>query len=358
MTGALPARWIDLGDLAPLDLHAAYIGIASAQDSEAAPIVLWGRSATPHLSLGASQSAEVELDLAVCEAQGLPWIRRPLGGGTVLVDDRQFSFFVILPRAHAPGRPALRPHDIFPLLAPAMLETFQAFDLPAGTQGNHDFWVNGRKIAGTGAGMIGNCQVFTSSFMLDFDAARFTQLVAVPSAGFRQWLLEGLSGTMTSWRQQGVVPEAASLAVAFRQSLVRTLGWRLETSEIRQRERDAIAEARITLLDDQDADWQSSAAGSRRVPWGIKLNAGSFLTERHWGEDWLRIMTRSGRIGRLAGSGDLGEGAVSEALTGLPVVAEAILPVLQRRMVDQAARCWTERILATAFVSDRNQGNQ
>lgn len=358
MTGALPARWIDLGDLAPLDLHAAYIGIATTQDPEAAPIVLWGRSATPHLSLGASQNAEVELDLAACEAQGIPWIRRPLGGGTVLVDDRQFSFFVILPRAFAPDRSALRPHEIFPLLAPAMLETFQAFGLPAGTQSNHDFWVNGRKIAGTGAGMIGNCQVFTSSFMLDFDAERFTQLVAVPSVGFRQWLLEGLSGTMTSWRQEGVAPDPASLAAAFQQALMRTLGWGLEASEIRSQERDAIAEARVTLLDDQDADWQSSAGGSRRVPWGIKLNAGAFLTERRWGTDWLRILTRLGRIERLAGSGELGEGAASETLIDLPVSAEAILPVLRRGMADEAARCWTERILETAFVSDRNQGNQ
>ncbi|MEK8089159.1 lipoate--protein ligase family protein [Thermithiobacillus plumbiphilus] len=358
MTGALPARWIDLGDLAPLDLHAAYIGIATAQDPEAAPVVLWGRSATPHLSLGASQNAEAELDLAACEAGSVPWIRRPLGGGTVLVDDRQFSFFVILPRAYAPGRPALRPHEIFPLLAPAMLETFQAFGLAAGTQGNHDFWVNGRKIAGTGAGMIGACQVFTSSFMLDFDAERFTQLVAVPSAGFRQWLLEGLCGTMTSWRQEGVVPDPAPLAAAFQRALTRTQGWGLEASEIRPLERDAIAEARATLADDQDADWQSSVGGSRRVPWGIKLNAGSFLTERRWGSDWLRILTQLGRIGRLAGSGALDQGVISESLLGLPVSAEAIMPVLRRGMADELARRWTERILETAFVSDRNQGNQ
>lgn len=358
MNGALRARWIDLGDLAPLALHAAYIGIASAQAPDAAPIVLWGQSATPHLSLGASQKTEIELDLAACETQGVPWLRRPLGGGTVLVDDRQFSFFVILPRSYATGRPALRPHEIFPLLAPAMLETFQAFDLAAGTQGNHDFWVNGRKIAGTGAGMIGNCQVFTSSFMLDFDAERFTQLVAAPSAGFRQWLLEGLSGTMTSWHQEGVVPDPVSLAGVFQQALMRTLGWRLETSEICRQERDAIAEACVTLVDDQGADWQSSAGGSRRVPWGIKLNAEAFLTERRWNADWLRIQTRLGLVGRLAGSGELDQGAINEALLGLPVTAEAILPILRQGMADEAARCWTERILETAYVSDRNQGNR
>lgn len=354
MSGALPARWIDLGDLAPLDLHAAYIGIATAQDPESAPVVLWGRSATPHLSLGASQNVEVELDLASCEVLGMPWIRRPLGGGAVLVDDRQFSFFVILPRAHAPGRPALRPHEIFPLLAPAMLDTFQAFGLAASTQGNHDFWVKGRKIAGTGAGMIGNSQVFTSSFMLDFDAERFTQLVAAPSAGFRQWLLAGLLETMTSWRQEGCVPDPLALAAAFRQALTHTLGWRLEDSEIRPQERHAIAEARAGLEDDQDADWQSSASGSRRVPWGIKLSAGTFLTERRWGADWLRVLTRLGRISRLAGSGELAGHALAEALVDLPVSTDTILPVLQGGMSDEAAQRWTERILETAFVSDRN----
>ena len=71
------ARWIRLGLVEPLDLHASYAGLAAAQPRRAVPIVLWAQAKT-YLCLGQSQGL-AEIDPRTT----LPVVRRPLGGGVV-----------------------------------------------------------------------------------------------------------------------------------------------------------------------------------------------------------------------------------------------------------------------------------
>ncbi|MEW5791319.1 MAG: lipoate--protein ligase family protein [Pseudomonadota bacterium] len=348
MPQSLRARWIDLGDVAPRALHAAYMGLAASQAPDSPPLLLWGRSG-PHLSLGASQEAVLELDPAACRTLGMPWVRRSLGGGTVLVDGRQYSFFFVLPRAFDARRPPLQPQALFEFLAPAIVGTYRALGLPATAQGRHDFWVSGRKIAGTGSGLLGPCQVFASSFMLDFDAVLFARLVAAPSAGFRAWLAEALAESMTSWRAEGSVPAPTALAAALRAQVERHLGWRLEESAPTPSEAAAMAAA----LDEVEADeWEAESSSSkRRVPYGIKVKADTYLTERHWDGEWVRILTRAGRIARVAGAGPLMQAAITEAVLGCRPTAPELEPRL-RCLGPAAARHWAERIRQTAHVEE------
>jgi lipoate-protein ligase A len=120
-----PARWIDIGLVAPAELHAVYTGVAYAMGEGAAPVVVWGR-ARPHLCLGQSQGlCEVAPDIEV------PVVRRPLGGGAVWVDEHQYCYALIMPCAAVPRRPA----DWFAwALAPARC-TLAGFGLPARLEG-------------------------------------------------------------------------------------------------------------------------------------------------------------------------------------------------------------------------------
>lgn len=88
------ARWLDLGTVDPLHLHATVQGVAEAQGVDAAPLAIWARARRPHVCLGASQGADAELDLGACRRAGIDIVRRPLGGGTVWVDDDQWCFFL------------------------------------------------------------------------------------------------------------------------------------------------------------------------------------------------------------------------------------------------------------------------
>lgn len=272
------ARWIRLGLLEPLALHASYAGLAAAQPAEAAPLVLWGQAKT-HLCLGQSQGC-AELDAAV----SVPVVRRPLGGGLVWVDESQYVFVLIAPRRLAPGRPA---RWFAWALSPAVA-TYRQFGLPAYLNGQ-DIWLHGRKIGGSGAATIGECAVVASSFLLEFPAERFAASVAAPSREFRAWLREGLELAMTEWADYGALPAERDLEAVFRARLEAQLGWRFESSWPTRAEQAAIAEAAGELAEPPDHD------APRMLRDGIKLNAEARLVERRAGG----IVERELSVGEL-----------------------------------------------------------
>lgn len=255
------ARWIDIGLVAPAELHAAYTGVAYAMGEGAAPAVVWGR-ARPHLCLGQSQGlCEVAPDIDV------PVVRRPLGGGAVWVDEDQYCYALVMPRTVAPPRPS----GWFAwALAPAR-RTLEGFGLPARLEGG-DLWVRGRKIAGSGAATLGCAAVVASSFLMRFPRHRFAGAVAAPSPAYRRWLEAALRAAMTDWEGEGTPPEGAALARAFRDALDAVLGWRTEDARLDDREQAEIAAARAELAEPIEP-------GRRLTPHGIKLNQHTFLTE-------------------------------------------------------------------------------
>ncbi|HVB48678.1 MAG TPA: hypothetical protein VNF69_09855 [Burkholderiales bacterium] len=281
------ARWIRLGLVEPLELHAAYAGLAAAQPADAAPLLVWAQAKT-HLCLGQSQG-RAELDSGV----SVPVVRRPLGGGLVWVDEYQYVFVLIAPKRLMPGRPA---RWFAWALSPAVA-TYRHFGLPAYLN-EQDIWLHGRKIAGSGAATIGECAVVASSFLLKFPAERFADSVAAPSREFREWLRDGLALAMTEWAEYGAVPAERELESVFRARLEAQLGWQFESSWPTGPEQAAVAEAAAELAEPLDEGVPRAVAG------GIKLNAEARLVERHEGgvvERELKIGERVRRVRRVAG---------------------------------------------------------
>lgn len=259
-----PARFIDVGVLAPHLFHATYAGIARAMARGDMPVVMWGRS-TPHVSLGQSQSRDAEL----ARRLEVPAVTRPLGGGAVWVDESQYCFVLIAPLALAPPRPA----DWYAWgLAPA-LATFRRFGLEAARR-EQDIWLGGRKIAGSGAATLGHAAVLASSFLLRFPAARFARCIASPSPAFRRWLRAGLAQAMTDWHSHQAPPAPDVLQQVFREAVAATLGWQLADAVLCAAERGARAEALDELHEAQPH------AHAKLVKDGIKLNAATYLYQR------------------------------------------------------------------------------
>jgi lipoate-protein ligase A len=271
---AQSARWIRLGLVEPLDLHASYAGLAAAQPRSAVPIVLWAQAKT-HLCLGQSQGL-AEIDPRTT----LPVVRRPLGGGLVWVDEQQYVFVVIAPARFAPGRPS----RWFPWALSPAVATYRDFGLRAYLNGA-DIWLHGRKIAGSGAATIGECAVVASSFLVKFPAGRFAAAVASPSTGFRRWLREGLALAMTEWAEHGEAPPERALEATFRTRVEAQHGWQFENAWPTAAEQVAIEEARRELAEPVEI------GGSRMTRGGIKLNADAHLVECD-GRRELRVGTR------------------------------------------------------------------
>lgn len=332
----ISARWLDLGLVSPAELHGTYIGLAEAQARDASPILLWGR-ATPHICLGQHQSGNVEL----VPLPAVPVLQRPLGGGMVWIDEHQYCFILIVPLGHVTARPS----EWFDwILAPAQ-QTYQRFGLDVGRV-DRDLWLSGRKMAGSGAATIGNCGVIASSFLMRFPSAQFADCVACPSQGFREWLDQALDGAIIDWATAGSAPREAELAQMFRASLESVCGWRLESSELLVVERQAVQRAMVDL-EAQEVEFKSR----RLVPNGIKLNADTFLTERHRGGQWVRLLTKGGKFMRVAVSEAWPE-QVLKALQECAPTRTAVEGCLAGILVPDLAQYWAEFIFSTAYFGE------
>ena len=333
--GRVQARWLDLGQLSPDRLHASYQGIAEAAGPDAAPVLLWGISARPHLSLGASQGADAELDRGACRTRGIDLIQRPLGGGTVLVDAGQYCFFLLFPGRHRPGR-----HQrLFDLaLAPA-LAVFHALGLPARRVGATDLWIGNRKILGSGAATLGTTMVFGSSFLLDFDHGLFASLVKARSDGFRDWLVEELRAGMTCWREHAVPPAAELVQQSLRSAVREQLGWDTVASALTPAEQAAIEAAREELQSPLD-----EGPERRLIADGIKVNHGRYLVETQDAEGWLRLAIADRAIRRIAteSAPDL------QIAVGCEPERDRLAARLDGSLPPAQAAYWAERIDAAA----------
>jgi lipoate-protein ligase A len=237
------ARWIRLGLVEPLALHATYAGLAAAQPADGAPIVVWARTQAP-LCL-----EQRPLRTAPAPGGRGPGLRGPAGGRLLWIDADQYVFVLIAARRDAPGRAS----RWFSWALTPVVATYRQFGLPAYLNGN-DLWLNGRKIAGAGAASIGACAVVASSFLLHFPPAYFADGVARPSPEFRSWLRDGLSLAMTEWSTHGARPAERALEDAFRARLEAQYGWHFEHAWPSEAETAAIGEARFELGAPSEAD--------------------------------------------------------------------------------------------------------
>lgn len=329
-------RWLDLGELAPLELHATYTGLASSLGPGDAPILFWARPGRPHLSLGASQQGSADLDLARCGQLGVEVIQRPLGGGTVWLDREQECFFFILPQSAVQGGH----QGLFDLCLAVVAEWFSAAGLSVHRAGGQDLWVAGRKIMGSGAATLGRALVFGASVLRSFPARDFARCIRAPSEGFSDWLTDALAEGMTDWRAQGLDPRATELKQGLKETCRRLRGWSFVDWLPDTAAREAIVEARAEISEMLDRD-----CGRRHVPHGIRINGLCYLLEQEHGGDWLRVLLDDGVVRRVASGNPVAHGAL-QAVVGEPVRRSRLEARLRSGLSARQAQALAHRIEA------------
>ena len=188
---------IDQGRAPPLASHAVPYGLARAMTASDDPVLTLCTPDAPYISVGANQDVAREIDQDYCCSQGLPILRREVGGGTVLLDPDQLYFHFVFPRRLVPERAErLFPHFIKPVL-----RTYSDLGIAALLGALNEVQAGGRKLGATAAAEIGRAVVLAGSFLFDFDRDSFARCLHVPDDGGREALRRTLAERMVTMRE-------------------------------------------------------------------------------------------------------------------------------------------------------------
>lgn len=188
-------------------MHLYRLGSVSWQDSQLVYHALahLGREglilcspSRPYVSVGYSQDPAQELDLAFCQGTGLPIFRREVGGGAVYLDRHQLFWQVVLRREHP--LVSLNRRKFYDRLLAPLVAAYQALGVPARVAPVNDVAVGRRRIAGTGAGEIGDCVVFVGNIMRRFDCGTMARALRTPNREFRLRFQDNMEQHLTSLR--------------------------------------------------------------------------------------------------------------------------------------------------------------
>lgn len=319
------ARWIELGATTPQRFHDLYRDAAAAQPRAAEPIIFWGKP-QPHICLGAHQSRAAELDPACPYSIA----QRPLGGGTVWLDARQYCFIMVVPAPTWGAPVAWFNRGLAPLI-----DTYRTFGLDVEQRGR-DVWLQGKKIAGSGAATIGSSAVLGSSFMLEFDAHSFAEAIKCPSCQYRSMLRRALTGAMTSWQEHALAPPEPEIRTAFRKHICGRLGWTVYDDELKPGECVASGDAA-----------EDDASGGKAIANGIKINDATFLLEATFADAVLTLLRSHRTLADIALPGIISP-ALAERMAGLLLSEPVLRSALEQELTAEHALLWTRRILALA----------
>ena len=186
---------------------------------------------TPFVSIGYFQNAEQEVDLEYCRKEGLPIIRREVGGGTVYLDHNQIFYHLVWDQNN-PRFPR-RVSEIYQHLSVPPIDTYQEFGIKAEFREVNDIvTAEGRKIAGLGGANIADSMVFVGSVILDFDYEKMVRAIKVPDEKFRDKVFKTMKENVTTMnRELGRIPPRDEITRVLVEKFEKVLG-KLEPVEL------------------------------------------------------------------------------------------------------------------------------
>jgi len=355
-------RVLDFGFVSALRSQAVYHGIARTITPASDPVLTLVNPQTPYVCVGVHQEVAAEVDEAFCKANGLPIIRRHVGGGAVYLDRNQMFFHFMYPREKAPEFAV----NLYPRFIEPAVRTYRELGVAAEYRPVNDIHVAGRKIGGTGAASIGDATVMVGSFMFDFDTATMAKCLKVPSEKFRDKLKTTLDDYMTTMtRELSKLPSRDEVKEKFLRHCADVLGVSPVASEPTAAEVRAIDAEEKAL---GDPAW-TYRKGKARGELGVKISEGMHLSEAmHKARGGLirtSLLARDGRIENLLLSGDFtclpeeGVDRLAAALTGAELKQDAlagkIAGEMKRLQLDMPAVEPSD--IATAIMAATSAGN-
>ncbi len=152
--------------------------LLEARQAQEAPPTLRFLRFTPAALLGFHQSAEQELNLDYCRAQGVTIQRRITGGGAIYFDETQLGWELYL---HRSDLACADMQAISQRICTAAARGMQALGVAAHYRPRNDIEVDGRKISGSGGAFDGDALLFQGTLLMQFDVEKMLRVLRIPA---------------------------------------------------------------------------------------------------------------------------------------------------------------------------------
>lgn len=225
--------------------------------------------AQPLVSVGYFQDSEKEVDLDYCKKNGIPVMRREVGGGATYLDQNQIFYQVIWNRNNKRFPNKIK--KIFEYLSEPPCETYRKFGIKASFRHENDIVTDkGKKIAGEGGADIGDSMVFVGGILLDFDYATMSKVLKVPDEKFRDKIYKSMEENLTTMKRElGEIPPREEIKKVLIENFEKILG-KLEPIE-------GIDEETIKKMRELEKWFMSDEflfKKTPRIPTGVKIKEG------------------------------------------------------------------------------------
>ncbi|MBL7102573.1 MAG: lipoate--protein ligase [Pseudomonadota bacterium] len=143
------------------------------------PPILHLYTFVPSVIVGKYQDIEAALRLERCRARNIEFNRRSTGGGTVIMGPEIVALGLGINMDHPRLKKGVG--GVFDSLSRVLIRALGLVGIKAYFQPKNDLEVNGRKIAGlSAASEAGNCLLFHTSLLVDFNIALMTDIMNTP----------------------------------------------------------------------------------------------------------------------------------------------------------------------------------
>jgi lipoate-protein ligase A len=170
-------RVLDFGVTTAARSQSCWHALARCAHDGDSPTLSFVRPDSAYACLGFHRHLD-ELDVGWCREQGLPVLRRMIGGGPVYLDSDQWFFQITLPARAVTGR---RDRVLANLLQPAVA-ALRALGVNAELDDYGEITVRGAKVCGHGAGQLRDGVVVVGNLITAFDHDRAARILNLDEA--------------------------------------------------------------------------------------------------------------------------------------------------------------------------------
>lgn len=292
-------RVIDFGTVKALRSQSLWHAVCRAMDTGDDPVLSFVRPAKPYVCLGYHRDIG-EVDTDYCQYNGLPVLRRMVGGGPVYCDEDQLFFQITVPATQVPAR---RAGALPELLTPAM-RALRRLGVDARLDRFTEITVGPAKVCGHGAGQLKGGVTVVGNLITRFDherAARILRLAPDVRAIVGELMRRYVAATEVdtrAWQDAMVTEYAAHFGLTPREAGLTGA----ETAELER------MDARLI-----DSDFIAGTARPDRPVRTVKIRAGVWVHDWRGGRGRVVLGVAGGRVELATGREHLAGLSVEEA---------------------------------------------